>query len=201
MPLVLVEVERGLGISNAEAGAISAMYGVLFVISSLCWGILADRIGLRKSLTIACLILSIGTLGMGTINSNVMAMVFYSVIGLAAGAPITLSAMLTGAWFDRNRRGMANSYITSTDALWMAMLGITVPIIMLTYGWREVWFILGIVSLFLSGIVYALVRNSPKEKYLSPCGAPFKEASNIKNQVYKQLQKNKLASEKYSEGE
>ncbi len=175
----MVEVEGGLGISNAQAGAISATYGVLFIISALFWGILADRIGLRKSLTIACLILSIGTLGMGTINSTVMGMVFYSLIGFAAGAPITLSAMLTGAWFDRRRRGIAQSYISSTDSLWMAMLGITVPIIMLIYGWRNVWYILGAVSLVLSGIVYVLIRNNPREKGLSPCGSPLKAAANI----------------------
>jgi sugar phosphate permease len=179
----LVEVERGLGISNADAGAISATYGFLFIISALLWGILSDRIGLRKSLTIACLILSLGTLGMGTISSTVTGMIFYSFIGFAAGAPITLSAMLTGAWFDRRRRGIAQSYITCTDTLWMAMLGLTVPTIMLTYGWRDVWYILGIVSLCLSGIVYALIRNNPKEKGLLPCGTPLGATANTTESI------------------
>ena len=83
LALVLVEVEGSLGISNAQAGAISATYGFLFIVSALLWGIIADRIGLRKSLTIACLILSIGTIGMGTINSTLMGMIFYSIIGFA----------------------------------------------------------------------------------------------------------------------
>ena len=176
----MVEVEKELGISSAEAGIISATYGFLFIISALFWGILADKIGLRKSITIACLMLSFGTLFMGTINSTFMGMAFYSIVGFAAGAPITLSVKLTGAWFDRSRRGIAQSYISSTDTLWMAMLGITVPIIMLSYGWRAVWFILGLVNLFLSGVAYALIRNNPKDKDLSPFGASLKAATNIR---------------------
>ena len=164
LPLVLVEVKIGLGISNADAGSISATFGVLFIVSALLWGVIADKIGLRKSLTIACLILSIGTLGMGTINSTLTGMIFYSLIGFAAGAPIALSAMITGAWFDKRRRGIAQSYINSTDALWMAMLGVTVPIIMLALGWRDVWYILAVISLCLSVIVYALIRNRSQRK-------------------------------------
>jgi sugar phosphate permease len=54
------------------------------------------------------------------------------------------------------------------------MLGIVVPIIILAYGWRGTWYILGAVSLFLTSLVYALIRNSPNEKGLAPCGAPLK---------------------------
>ena len=80
------------------------MYGFFFIVSALLWGILADRIGLRKSLTMACLMLSIGIIGMGTINSTFGGMIFYSFIGFSAAAPITLSALLTGAWFDRAQK-------------------------------------------------------------------------------------------------
>lgn len=178
-PLVLVEVERSLKISNAEAGAILAMYGFLFIAGSILWGLLADRIGLRKSLTLGCLMLSIGILGMGTINSTIMGMVFYSLIGFSAAAPISLSALLNGAWFDRRRRGIAQSYMSSPQTLWMALLGITIPIIMLTYGWRNVWYIFGAIGLILTGIAYTLIRNNPKEKNLYPCGAPQNETTNI----------------------
>ena len=65
----------------------------------------------------------------------------------------------------------------------MAMLGITIPIIMLSYGWRNVWYILGITGLCLSGLVYALIRNSPTEKSLFLCGAQSKEASNDRNAI------------------
>jgi sugar phosphate permease len=175
-----VDVERTLGISNAEAGAISATYGVLFIIGSFFWGILADKIGLRKSLTLACLMLSIGTIAMGTINSTATGIIVNSLIGFAAGAPITLSIILTGTWFDKRKRGIAQSYMSNPYSLWMSMLGIMVPIIMLAYGWRNVWYILGAASLLLSIVVYALIRNNPQEKGLSPCGAQSKDTANTK---------------------
>ncbi len=177
LPLVLVNIEREVGISNAQAGAISATYGFLFIIGAFSWGILADKIGLRKTLTLACLMLAIGTLGMGTMNSIIIGMVFYSIIGFAAGAPTTLGVILAGAWFSSRRRGIAQSYINSPRTLWNAMLGIAVPLIMIAFGWRNVWYILGVLSLFLTVTVYALVRNSPKEKGLLPCGEPVKDSA------------------------
>jgi sugar phosphate permease len=120
---------------------------------------------------------------MGTINSTIMGMVFYSLIGFSAAAPITLGALLTGAWFDRRRRGIAQSYISTTQTFWMAMLGITIPLIMLAYGWRNVWYIFGAAGLFLTGIVYTLIRNSPQEKDLSPYGTSMKVPTNVKEVI------------------
>ncbi|MGD6851814.1 MAG: MFS transporter [Candidatus Bathyarchaeia archaeon] len=181
LPLVLVALGEALGITNGEAGTIFAPYGVFFIIGALSWGLLADKIGLRKSLTLSSLMLSIGIVGMGTINSTIMGMFFYSIIGFAAGAPTTLSAILTRAWFDKSKRGIAQSYITSPRTLYTAILGIMVPLILLAYGWRSVWYFLGAVNLFFSVLVYSLVRDDPKEKNVLPYGASPNENHNSKN--------------------
>jgi len=166
LPLTLVEVEKTLGISNAQAGAILAIYGIFYIIGAFLWGVLANKIGLRNSLSLSCLMLSIGTIGMGTINSTIMGMAFYSIIGLGGGAPVTLSVILVRAWFSENKRGIAQSYITSPQTLWAALLGLAVPTVMLAYGWRIAWFIVGGLSLFLSVLVFVLIKNNPQESGL-----------------------------------
>jgi sugar phosphate permease len=100
--------------------------------------------------------------------------------------------LLTGAWFDRRRRGIAQSYVSSTQTLWMAMLGIAIPLITLAYGWRNVWYILGLVSLCFSGVVYALIRNNPKEKGLSPCGARSKGVTNSEDAILQTVSNDKV---------
>jgi MFS family permease len=163
LPLTLVEVEKTLGISNAQAGAILAIYGIFYMIGAFLWGILANKIGLKNSLALSCLILSIGTIGMGTINSTALGMVFYSIIGFGGGAPVTLSVILVGAWFNENQRGIAQSYITSPRVLWATLLGLAVPTVMIVSGWRNAWFILGGLSLFLSVVVFGLIKSNPQE--------------------------------------
>ena len=54
-----------------------------------------------------------------------------------------------------------------------AALGIIVPALLIAYDWRFVWYLWGGISLLLSGVVFALVRNSPQDKGLSLCGAPL----------------------------
>jgi ACS family glucarate transporter-like MFS transporter len=164
LSLVLVAMEESLGISHAEAGTITSMYGFFFIVGSLFWGYNSDRIGLRRSLTIASLMLALGIISMGTINSLAMGLLFYSIVGFAAAAPITLSAKLLGIWFRKTKRGVAQSYIATPSFLWEGVLGVLIPIIMLSFDWRAVWYILGGLSIFFSGLVFIFIRNNPSDQ-------------------------------------
>lgn len=180
LSLVLVAVEQELGISHVQAATISSMYGVFFIIGALWWGYNSDRIGLRKSLTFGCLLLTLGIIGMGTINSLAMGWVFYSLIGFAAAAPLTLGAKLVGVWFEKNKRGIAQSYIVSPSFLWEGILGILIPIIMLSYDWRAAWYILGGLSFFLSGLVFVLIRNNPTKQVNAAGNSKLKDLRTTK---------------------
>jgi len=178
LSLVLVTIELTLGISHAEAGSISSIRGLFIIIGALCWGISSDRIGLRKSLTIASLMLTLGIIGMGTINSLTMGLIFFSLIGFAAAAPLTLGSRLVGV-FEKNKRGVAQSYIQSTSYIWEAALGIIIPIIILSYDWRAVWYILGGLSLFFSGLVFVLIRKNPTEEVIAAGNSKIKDLKSV----------------------
>jgi MFS family permease len=174
LPLILVAFEAALGISNADAGLIISMYGVFYVIGAPVWGVVVDRIGLRKALTSSSILTSIGIFSMGTANSLMTSMTIYALIGFGAAALITLLPKLTGAWFHMRKKGVASSFIVSGGTVSASILGIVVPMLTITYNWRASFYVLGSISLFVSIVIYAIVRNSPNEKGLTPLGATQK---------------------------
>jgi MFS family permease len=59
LPLVLAQIEGTLKITHAQAGSITSFFGLCYAGFSFFWGYLADKIGTRKTLTIAGILTSI----------------------------------------------------------------------------------------------------------------------------------------------
>jgi sugar phosphate permease len=170
LPIVLLVIEQDLGISHADVGLIVSVYSIFQIMGYITWGIVADRIGLRRSLTMSSLITSIGIICMGTINSLTTGLAAYALSAFGASALASLIPKLTKAWFETRRRGIASSIITSGGTTTMSLMGIIVPFLANGYGWRFPFLLLGAAGLFLSLISYALIRDNPKEKGLAPVG-------------------------------
>ncbi len=167
LPLVLVTVQGELNISNADAGLIISMYGVLYVVGAIVLGAVADKLGLRKTLTLSSIIVSFGILSMSAANSLITCMIAYAIIGFGSAALITLIPKLTGSWFEIKRRGLASSYITSGGAASAAILGIIVPILAISYSWRAPFYILGFVSFLVCVLFFAMVKHKTFETELT----------------------------------
>jgi sugar phosphate permease len=124
--------------------------------------------------------LALGIISMGTIDSLVMGLLFYSIVGFAGAAPITLSAKLLGIWFRKTKRGVAQSYIVTPSFLWEGVLGVLIPIIMLSFDWRSVWYIFGGLSLCFSGLVFVFIRNNPLDQSIASGNPKIKELKTTK---------------------
>ncbi len=178
LPLVLVQIEESLKISHAAAGTITSFFGLCYAGFSFFWGFLADKIGARKTLTIAGLLTSIMLIVFGSAADSLGKAIFlYSVVGFgSAGIFSATIPKLIGEWFHPSKRGRAMSLITPGGVLTGAALGIVVPILSTANGWENTFRILGVAALIVTVLVLAIVRNSPIEKGLLPVGAPEGEA-------------------------
>jgi sugar phosphate permease len=172
LPLVLVQIEETLKISHAAAGTITSFFGICYAGFSFFWGFLADKIGTRKTLTIAGLVTSVMLIAFGsTVDSLSKAIFLYALVGFGcAGIYTATIPKLIGEWFLPIKRGRAMSFITAGGVLTGATLGIVVPILSLANGWQGTFQILGVVSLIVTIIILLIVRNTPQEKGLLPVG-------------------------------
>ncbi len=172
LPLVLVQIEGTLKIAHAQAGTITSFFGLFYAGFSFFWGYLADKIGARKTLTIAGIVTSVMLILFGsTVDSLSKAIFLYALVGFGcAGIYTATIPKLIGEWFAPIKRGRAMSFITAGGVLTGATLGIVVPILSAANGWQGTFRILGIVSLVVTIVILLIVRNNPKEKGLLPVG-------------------------------
>jgi sugar phosphate permease len=172
LPLVLAQIEGTLKITHAQAGSITSFFGLCYAGFSFFWGYLADKIGTRKTLTIAGILTSIMLILFGsTVDSLTKAIFLYALVGFGcAGIYTATIPKLIGGWFAPIKRGRAMSFITAGGVLTGATLGIVVPIISVANGWQGTFRYLGIVSLIVTVIILLIVRNTPAEKGLLPVG-------------------------------
>ncbi len=173
LPLNLAQVEKSLGITHAAAGSITGTFGACYAVCAIFWGWIADKFGPRIAMTIASVVAGVAMIVFGNaVDSVTKAIVIYAFVGFgAAGIYSATIPKVVGAWFVPEKRGKAVTCITPGGTLMGTILGMTVPILTVGYGWQATMSILGVVILVLAAIIFSLVRNHPAEKNLTPFGA------------------------------
>lgn len=174
LPLNLAQIEKSLGITHAAAGSITGVFGACYAVCAIFWGWIADKFGPRVAMTAASIVAGIAMIVFGTtVDSVTKAIIIYAFVGFgAAGIYSATIPKVVGAWFVPEKRGKAVTCITPGGTLMGTILGMTVPILTVGYGWQMTMSILGVAVLVLALLIFALVRNHPSEKNLTPFGSP-----------------------------
>ena len=165
MPVLFSEIAEDLRLSLVQVGAIWGISSFAGVFASMAGGILGDRFGTKRTLSIACIVL--GVTGASRGGSNDLAMMTLTVFlsGLVTAAiPINLHKVCA-VWFPGRKLGSANAVISGGMALGF-MIGSLLSATVLSPwlgGWRHVLFFYGGIAVLMS-IPWALTRAAPGER-------------------------------------
>lgn len=161
---VAVSAEQSLGLSVAQLGVFVTAFYVGYVICNAVGGVMSDVIGGRATLTISMLSLGLGTFLFGFTSSLMMGIALQAVMGLAAGADYASCIRLIVNWFDRGSRGRAMGILLIASSLGVTATNATVPTLVAWFGWRGVYQALGIATVLIGVIAYALLRDRPADQ-------------------------------------
>lgn len=147
--ILLPEMLKYLVISKTEAGIIYSFYLISYTIFSPITGMLTDRLGPQRIITLFCGALGIGTFLMGTVTSLEAACIFFFVAGLGAAACWVPIVVLVQSWFGEKRRGTVLGVMGGGASWGFGSMGLLLPILISWSSWRVCWYILGIMAFFL----------------------------------------------------
>lgn len=126
--------DRGMaGLAASFALVASAVGGLIF-------GLLADRIGRKKSMILSILTYSIGTVLCGLSTSMGMLMAFRVIVGLGVGGEWGAGAALVTETWPAKVRGRVMAWVQSAFAVGYALAAIITAIFAPTLGWRWAFF-------------------------------------------------------------
>ena len=180
MPVLFKEIGDDLGLSVTAIGTIWGMDPLAGIFIGLPSGLLADRIGIKRSLIILCILAGIfGALRGFSVNFMSLA-VFMFLFGLMAAAVPSIVPKVTAVWFSGERLGLANALLNvawSIGAMVATMFSAT-AFSPLLGGWRNVMFLYGIPAVAL-GLLWLFTAREPdktENPELQTAKIPFRQA-------------------------
>ncbi len=157
-------------------GAISAIYFYIYAPMQLPVGLLMDRFGPRKLLSLAAAVCGIGGIIFGAaLNLEILAAARL-LMGFGSAFAFVGLLYITSHWFPRKQLALLIGIANST-----AMIGAVAgegPVSILEHqiGWRYTMFVIGAMGILLSFFIFIVVRQAPKESINSHKKINFAEA-------------------------
>ena len=164
MPVLFKEISEDLGLSLVQIGTVWGMgaAGGIFVV--LFAGLLGDRFGVKRFLSVACLLVGLSGAMRGLAGDFITLVATVFLNGLIS-ATVTINVHKTAAvWFPRQQLALANGILSTGMAVGFmagAMISATV-LSPLLGGWRNVIFLFGAISVVI-GILWMLSRSQPAQ--------------------------------------
>ncbi|MFJ5048853.1 MFS transporter [Streptomyces sp. NPDC098077] len=145
---------------------------VLFGLTAPFAAALMDRVGARRVVMGALLLVSAGALLTGVMTRPWQLVAYWGVlIGLGSGClTMTFAAGITARWFDR-RRGLVTGALSSSSHLGQLLF---LPLLAWSvgrFGWRPPVVTLALVALAVAALVFLLLRDHPADAGVKPYGA------------------------------
>src|ERR1700730_2595698 len=156
-------ISKEFGFSKATMGVIFSAFVWAYALFQVLGGWLGDRFGPRKVLTAimayraVMAVLTTAAVGF----SSVWAVRLMLGVGEAGAFPTATRAMQM--WFPRQERGFVQGISHAASRFGAAIGPPLAAAIMLHYGWRVVFYVIGFISLAWSVWFSLMYRNTPEE--------------------------------------
>ncbi|MCM3321151.1 MULTISPECIES: MFS transporter [Cytobacillus] len=150
---------------NVIKGTLSSVFLITYALGQFFWGFVVDRIGAFKSGMIGIAIWGIAMI-IGGVATSVTALLWSrALLGVGEGVLYPIALTLTAKWFPQQEQGKAQSFWFTGNAIG-PVIGIpAIALIAASFGWRESYFALAIISFICLAIFIFMIRNKPSEHY------------------------------------
>jgi sugar phosphate permease len=159
-------ISHDLGFSPAEMGLLLSAFLWAYAFAQLPAGALVDRLGPRLMLALSLGLWSLAQVGGGLVQNFTQFFGIRMVLGLGEAPQFPTSARIVRDWFNVRLRGTATGIWNCSSTLGTALSAPILTFLMLTFGWRWMFAIMGLFGLVVAVAFYALHRN-PSEVALT----------------------------------
>jgi sugar phosphate permease len=163
--------------------SLSLVFFVNMTLFALSIGIVGrsyDRYGPKWVIVLSTLCLCAGFIGLSVTQSFWQFFIFYGILAATglSGTAIPIIGALTSKWFEKGR-GLAISLALSGHCLGQFVLVPFFTILVLRYGWRTSYLIIGLMVLLVNiSLALLVIKGDPEDLGHNPLGYQEKDSSN-----------------------
>lgn len=148
-------------ISAFGAGVLASIYYYIYVVLQTPVGILLDRYGPRRLLSMGAIGVSIGCLLFAGSQNLVIAALGRLIMGAGAAFAFVGSMNLAGRWFPPKHFSLIAAIAETVGMLGSIIGGLFLAHSMRTYGWRHCMLIASVTAVVIGIALWVIVRDTP----------------------------------------
>ena len=161
--MVVPYIKDSFELTNTDIGAMSSFFYLTYAAVQIPAGHLYSKHGTRFLYALSIFFTSVATLIMGLANSGLQLKWARALLGLAEG-PINIgSVSVINKWFPTQEKGIAMGLYLSSIKFAPAFVPPLCAWLIMTYGWRSVFYAFAVPGFFLTVLWYFFVRDNPRD--------------------------------------
>jgi sugar phosphate permease len=146
------QIIREMGLTHTQFGMLGSAFFLLFSVSGVAVGFLANRIRTKTLMLVMSMVWSAALLPMIRASGFAALVGSRVILGAAEGPAFPVAIHAVYKWFDNRRRALPSSIVASGAAFGAGIVAPLVTWIIERYGWHSAFGVLG-----LAGLAWALL--------------------------------------------
>jgi sugar phosphate permease len=152
-------IRNELGLSLADMGLLLSAFLWAYAFFQLPGGVLVDRVGPRRLLAAGLTVWSLAQAAAGFVASFGQFSVARVFLGLGEAPMFSSCVRVVRDWFAAHQRGLGMGICNATSSLGPAISPPILTLLMLEFGWRWMFILMGIAGVVIATIWYAVYRD------------------------------------------
>lgn len=139
---------KEFNLSKTQIGLVFSAFAYPYLMFQIIGGWVSDRFGAKRTLIYCGLLWAVATMLTGLAGGLTSLLLARLLLGLGEGATFPAATAAMARWIPKENRAFAQGITHAFARLGNAMAPGAIVFIMVAYGWREAFFICGILSFF-----------------------------------------------------
>ncbi|SAK85176.1 major facilitator transporter [Caballeronia calidae] len=152
-------VSAELGLSASQMGLLLSAFSFAYAFAQLPIGVLLDRFGARIMLGVGMFVWSTAQLCGGLVSNLTQFLVARVALGLGESPNFPAGAKVVSEWFAVHERGRPTGIFITSSTIGPALAPPVLTVLLLVFGWRAMFIIMGVLGIVVSIGWYLLYRD------------------------------------------
>ncbi len=164
------ELTRAFSLTGTQLGTLHASFFYVYAALQLPTGVLADRLGARRTVTVGALVMSLGGLAFAGSDAYWMAFAGRVLIGLGGSVLFIAILRFCANWFRPSEFARMSGITIAVSGIGGILATTPLAVAVAAVGWRSTLAGLSVVGIGLAALAYVVARDSPAAAGLDPVG-------------------------------